>query len=126
MKYGEFPIGQPQLFVVNELPRVELEPFPWTRPEQNPFRGLLLCRVLAPRMMHPAALPPLLPYFSERRKKLFFPLCALCADQQSMEPCTHMDCERSWLAGFTHLELAKALMLGYQILDVYEVILKIY
>ena len=72
MKYGEFPIGQPQLVVVNELPRGELEPFPWTRPEQNPFRGLLLCRVLAPRMMNPAALPPLLPYFSEGERSCSF------------------------------------------------------
>lgn len=124
MKYGQFPVGQPELVVCNELPRGILEPFPWTTPEQNPFRGILLCQVLPPRAMLPAELPPLLPYFSKCRGKLFFPLCAKCADLQSLDQCAHTDGERCWMAGFTHLELAKALELGYKILNVYEVIVK--
>jgi len=122
MKYGTFPLGQPKLVVFNELLRGTHHEFPWTVPTQNPFKGLILCKVLAPEAMTPPELPPLLPYFNERAKKLFFPLCAACSDAQNIaEPCTHCDEERSWLSAYTHLELNRALQLGYKILDVYEV-----
>lgn len=126
MKYGQFPFGPPRLIVVHELPAGLLDPFPWTREEQNPFQGLLLCRVLPPQEgMKPPELPPLLPYYSERNKKLYFPLCAACADKQiATARCQHGPEQRSWIAGFTHLELNKAITLGYQVLDVYEVCVK--
>jgi hypothetical protein len=120
MKYGEFPVGPPRLVVVKELPPGFLPAFPWTRPEDNPFRGLMLCKVMAPRAMQPPQLPPLLPYISQG--KLFFPLCARCADDRRVQQgCPHTVEQRSWVSGFTHLEVNRALQLGYQLLDVYEV-----
>lgn len=105
MKYGLFPMGTPRSIIVKKDENVP--PFPWKVAAENPYKGLLLCRVLPPYKMNPAELPPLLPYFCLQSNKLYFPLCAKCADIQQIESCSHSMLERSWVGGFTHLELNK-------------------
>lgn len=115
----------PKCIVWSQLPerkRQGRHQLPWTAPKHNPFKGLILCRVLPPRQMSPPELPPLLPYKCERTGLLLFPLCSACCErpQSANRPCQHSAKQRSWLSAYTHLELNKALGIGYQVLDVFE------
>nr|CAD2204285.1 unnamed protein product [Meloidogyne enterolobii] len=94
-------------------------PLPWTSPEHNIYKGLLLVRVQPPNFMN-GNLPPVLPYRTHDGR-LTFPLCAKCADNRQQRPCTHGERERSWLTGYTHVELNYALERGYKVVDIYEV-----
>ncbi|KAL3091471.1 hypothetical protein niasHS_004876 [Heterodera schachtii] len=98
------------------LLRPPTAPLPWTAPETNIFRGLLLVRVLAPRNIR----VPLLGYRT-KDGRFTFPLCAWCADRRQQRPCRHDDDKRSWVTAYTHVELNKALQLGYVVTDLFEV-----
>ena len=114
MKYGEFPIGYPEVFSRETF---ATEP-QWTRPDQNRFKGLIYCRVRAPQTLR----RPLLPYRTPDGR-LVFPLCRKCADERiQLIACPHTsDKERTWSEAYTHLELNKALSIGYVVTEVYEV-----
>ena len=45
MKYFEFPIGHPKVYARETLAKAE----EWTKPENNPYKGLIYCKVKAPR-----------------------------------------------------------------------------
>jgi hypothetical protein len=115
MKYGIYPIRHAQVLTRETI--VSTSPLPWTREEQNHWRGFLHVRLLPPRHL----LYPLLHYRSED-KRLVFTLCSACAESKSQRACVHSDEERAWIFGYTHLEINRALSLGYKVLDIYEVI----
>ena len=119
MKAREFPIGYPDVLTRETLTQPPNAILPWTHPRHNRYKGLLLVRVLPPTSMN--GLPPLLGYRTHDGR-LTFPLCSSCADNKQQQQCRHSMKQRSWISGYTHVELNKALELGYQILDIYEVI----
>ena len=43
MKYCEFPIGYPTLLARETFANMQ----PWTKPEDNPYKGIIYCRVTA-------------------------------------------------------------------------------
>ena len=109
-------MGNPRVLTREVLLHPPTAPLPWTRPEKNTFRGLLLVRVLAPRHIR----VPLLGYRT-KDERFTFPLCAHCADRRQQRPCRHGDDKRAWVCAYTHVELNKALQLGYVVLDLFEV-----
>uniref|UniRef100_A0A914N8J3 DNA-directed DNA polymerase n=1 Tax=Meloidogyne incognita TaxID=6306 RepID=A0A914N8J3_MELIC len=119
MKARTFPIGHPDVLTRDTLLLPPNNPLPWTTPEHNIYKGLLLVRVQPPNFMN-GNLPPVLPYRTHDGR-LTFPLCAKCADNRQQRPCTHGERERSWLTGYTHVELNYALERGYKVVDIYEV-----
>ena len=114
MKYCEFPTGYPTLLARETFGNMQA----WTKPEDNPYKGIIYCRVVAPEHLKR-------PRLSYRTKdgRLVFPLCRRCSDERNqLQPCTHEDNkDRSWNGGFTHSELNKALALGYVVSEVFEV-----
>lgn len=114
MKTRPFPVGHPRV-----LTREQIEPaLPWTEAQQNGYKGVLKVRVL-PSSTHPLRIP-LLPYRT-LDGRLTFPLCAKCADKRQQRPCRHEERQRSWVAAYTHVELNRALQLGYRVLECFEV-----
>lgn len=109
-----FPVGNPRVLTQETL-LVE-SPVPWSYVGQNKYRGLLLVRLLPPAHLT----IPLLAYRT-KDGRLTFPLCALCADRKQQHPCTHDDQQRSWKSAYTHVEVNKALELGYKVLNIFEV-----
>jgi hypothetical protein len=127
MKYGAFPTGYPTTTTTAEMNAEQrhdwrLDELPWSRPEQNQFKGLILCCVSPPAYMIPRELSPFLPYRTSKGK-LIFGLCRTCAETEKQQACTHDNTARSWVSGYTHVELNKALTLGYAVENVYEVFL---
>lgn len=114
MKARPFPVGNPKVLTQESLLRET--PPPWRVSGQNPYRGLLLVRVLAPVNLR----IPLLPYRTQDGR-LTFPLCATCADRKIQRICTHGAGQRAWKTAYTHVELNKALDMGYTVLNIYEV-----
>ena len=114
MKYCEFPIGYPTLLARETFANME----PWTKPEDNRYKGIIYCRVRAPENLK----RPLLSYRTPDGR-LVFPLCRRCSDERNqLNPCPHYDDkDRTWVEGFTHSELNKALALGYVVTEVFEV-----
>ena len=114
MKYCEFPIGYPTLLARETFSTMQ----PWTKPADNQYKGIIFCRVRAP----PTLKRPLLPHRTPDGR-LVFPLCRKCADERNQYfKCEHHeDSDRTWVEGFTHSELNKALALGYVVPEVFEV-----
>ncbi|KAL3081243.1 hypothetical protein niasHS_012655 [Heterodera schachtii] len=116
MKVNPFPVGNPNVITREVLLQPPTAPLPWTTQENNTFRGLLLVRVLPPRHIR----VPLLGYRT-KDGRFSFPLCAWCADHRQQRPCQHDNDKRSWVCAYTHVELNKALSLGYVVTDIFEV-----
>lgn len=114
MKNRAFPVGYPEIITSERIKNL-----PWTRAHDNPYKGLGKYRVLAPFWLK----RPLL-YYRNRRGRLVFPLCSLCAEDERFDQkrCCHSDEERAWIGGYTHAEINEALARGYIVLEVYEVI----
>lgn len=118
MKMFAFPVGHPDVITEERITR-EAPPLPWSLPEHNPYRGILLVRVLPPnRGLRRALLP-----YRTKDGRLTFPLCAACAERnEQCERCIHQQwLKRSWVGAYTHVELNRALAMGYRVTDVYEV-----
>ncbi|KAL3116405.1 hypothetical protein niasHT_002488 [Heterodera trifolii] len=109
-------LGNPRVLTREVLLQPPTTPLPWTCSSNNTFRGLLLVRVLAPRLIR----VPLLGYRT-KDGRFTFPLCAWCADRRQQRPCQHDNYKRSWVCAYTHVELNKALQLGYIVVDLFEV-----
>ena len=103
-KYGEFPVGHPEIITENFQPL-----------DNRPYEGMITCKVLPPRQL----LHAVLPYRSAN--KLTFPLCRTCTDERNMEPCRHTTEERAIWGTWVLHEVYKGLKLGYQILEIAEV-----
>ena len=106
LMYDGFPTGHPQIITEN---------FTRITKKSKPYKGLIYCTVRAPRKL----LHPILPYKSEG--KTCFPLCRTCVDNRLKEPCTHTDSEREFSGIWTHVELYKAIDLGYTVSQIFEV-----
>ena len=106
VKYGEFPVGHPEILTEN---------FEEVSERSRPYFGLIKCRVLPPRRLH----HPVLPYFEAG--KLLFPLCAACARETRQGFCDHRDDERALHGTWVTTELYKALETGYRMVAVEEV-----
>ena len=78
--------------------------------------GFVSCKVLPPTDLY----LPVLPFTSGG--KLTFPLCRTCAEKRLNESCPHSKEERSFTGVFVSVELQKAMALGYEVLEVYEVL----
>ncbi|CAB4025195.1 DNA polymerase [Paramuricea clavata] len=101
-KYGEYPIGHPEIITEN------------FQPISEDF-VLVKCSVLPPRALY----HPILPYCTQG--KLMFPLCRTCADNLQQELCHHSDAERTLYGMWVTLELEKALEKGYKLVKIDEV-----
>ncbi len=105
-KYGEFPIGVPEVTTSNFK---SLED-----PQGFPYFGMMKCRVLPPRGLY----HPVLPY--RAGGKLMFPLCGPCADEKSLS-CNHSDEDRAFIGTWCTPEVEKAMEKGYKVLEIFEV-----
>ncbi|KAL3114360.1 hypothetical protein niasHT_011761 [Heterodera trifolii] len=131
MKARPFPIGTPHVWTGEQLWQAGAQVFeaglcpppalPWRRPEDNPFRGFLFCRVLPPTAEELGDREPLLPYRTQADGRLIFGLCARCSELRQQRICHHTEPERAWTAAYTHVELNRALSIGYRVLNVHEV-----
>ena len=113
MKRCEFPVGNPKVYTRESI---DLNSLPWKKPEHNPYKGLLLVSVLPPKSLYYPVL-----HYRTNAHQLTFPLCRECAETCNQMACDHLNSERKWIGCYTHSELNKALSLGYQVLDVFEV-----
>jgi len=139
MKARPYPLGHPEVLTRERLltggpgsaaaAARRCPPLPWKRVADNPFTGFLLCRVCPPTGRVLGERKPVLPMRTSgggtgADQRLVFALCRSCANSgagQSPPPCRHSKHQRSWVAGYTHFELNKALELGYTVIDLYEV-----
>lgn len=110
MSTCEFPVGHPKIIVPAER---EVR---WSKPEDNPYKGLIMCKISAPSNLK----MPLLPYRSTKGC-LLFPTCRECAETLPLDDCKHLDKNRSWWSCYTHAEINKSLELGYSVTAVNEV-----
>ncbi|OOY33750.1 hypothetical protein BOV88_13605 [Solemya velum gill symbiont] len=101
-KTGKVPLGHPHIVTEN------------FEDIQN-YEGLVKCRVLPPKGLY----IPVLPYRSNG--KLKFPLCRICADMKSQEPCRCRDEDRAFTGTWMTDEVKKAVEKGYEILVIFEV-----
>jgi len=126
MKNGSFPLGEPLVYVGEQLEKFGFPKCPWSGKNFNlSIRGLIFCRILPPKKMPrpenaQQAYPPFLGYRT-KHGNLVFPLCGKCSDLKNGQNCNHNDKKRSWISAYNHIELKMALELGYTILDVFEV-----
>ena len=112
MKYREFPIGHP---VVIRGPSFIFDY------SINKYFGLMRCLMLSPRKLSHPLLPTKIKV-ERRDEKLIFTLCKKCtSDQKFILKCTHSDEERSFEGCWTTVEIYKAVELGYEIVEIYEV-----
>jgi len=105
-KNGIFPTGIPKIFTNNFKPINKFN---------QPYFGLIKCKILPPRQLYLPVLP------ARIREKLIFTLCAKCAKNGAEPPCEHSDDERALDGTWWSMEIYKALELGYEIVEVYEV-----
>jgi hypothetical protein len=84
--------------------------------DHQPYFGGLKLTVLAPRGLQHGVLP-----YRTKDGLLGFPLCPLCFETNSEEPCSHTDEERTFTGCFCSPEVDKALQLGYRIIKAHEV-----
>ncbi len=104
-KYCHFPAGHSQLLTEH----IDVDNI-------RQYEGLIKCKVLPPTNLY----QPVLPHHCQG--KLMFPLCRTCAETCNQDhPCQHTQEERTLTGTWVSVELFKALDLGYQLLEVYEI-----
>ena len=118
LKNCDFPVGVPQSIKEN---------FDFTL--KNYF-GFIKCKILPPKSLRIPVLPYKIVQFEKLNEngkvtekklgeKLLFPLCQNCATYKKR----FCDCaDRSILGTWTTVEVKKALELGYELLEIYEVL----
>ena len=100
----EFPFGHPKL-ITNGCD-----------PDLSTYFGFISCKVLPPKQLY----LPVLPMSCDG--KLLFPLCRTCAGAKNPDSCTCEDDKRCLIGTFTSVELNKAIELGYQVVEVYDIL----
>ena len=103
LKYEEFPMGHP--VVINE-----------DFDDLGCYFGFAKCIVQPPKNLY----IPVLPY-KTKNKKLVFPLCSQCAEEQNQETCEHTAEQRQLIGTWTTEELKYAVEKGYKIVKFIEV-----
>lgn len=105
-KYRKYPLEHLKIITKN---------FDVINDQNQPYEGLIKCKILPPRMLY----HPVLPH--HHGHKLYFPLCRTCTETHRKECCQHNNAERAFEVIWVSLELYKALDLGYIVLETYEV-----
>lgn len=103
-KYGNYPIGVPQILLGKELDNRSV----------FDIDGLLKVDILPPRHLYHPVLGVKL------HNKLMFVLCFKCAVDKCEEQCVHSDAERMIHGTYVADELRLAVQKGYQITKIYE------
>ena len=103
LKYEEFPMGHP--IVINE-----------NFDDLASYFGFVKCIVQPPTNLY----IPVLPY-KTKNKKLVFPLCSECAEEQNQKSCEHNAEQRQLIGTWTTEELKYAVDNGYKIVKFIEV-----
>ena len=99
-KYARFPIGHPVVITEN---------FETISAGNQPYFGLIYCRVKPPRKLFHPVLPV------KHDSKLVFSLCRTCMEMKSQEDCDHTTEERALTGVWVSAEVDKALELGYKV-----------
>ena len=102
-KYRDYPVGHPEILSQEQIDK-----------NIGKYRGLIKCRVLPPQDLWLPVLP------IHCNKKMVFALCRSCAEEECQQ-CNHSLYKRCLTGTWTSVELAKAIDLGYKVLDVYHV-----
>ena len=103
-KYGRYPVGHPVLLTKENINMSQLDQ----------YNGLIKCKILPPQDLF----LPILPLHCN--KKMVFPLCKTCADE-NLDQCSHNEEERALVGTWVTVEVQEALKRGYVIMDVYEI-----
>lgn len=101
-KNGVFPAGKVQVITENFK-------------HVSEYFGLIHCKMRPPRRLYMPVLP------SRINGKLVFALCSKCAAEENQAPCTHNNEERALTGTWVTLEVNKAIEMGYQVEQIYEV-----
>ena len=109
-KNGTYPVGHPEF--IDQPNHTDI----------SKYFGFVKCKVEPPRQLY----HPVLPY--RHGKKLTFPLCRTCVEQETVKPmhertwtCTHTIPERALTGTWCTPELQKAIEKGYKVMYIYEV-----
>ena len=112
---NKFPVGHPK---VANIPKEEVN---WTKPEDNPYKGIIKCFVIPPRVCSVPVIPVRI------NKTLMFPLCHKCAlmhckkgGKAGSYTCTHSDEERGFVTTLASIELEAALKEKYIVTKVFH------
>ena len=103
LSHRSFPASHPKIFKNNF-------------PDIDTVFGFVSCKVLPPKNLY----LPVLPYNS--KGKLTFPLCRTCTDNRNNNSCHHSIDDRCLIGTFVSEELQKAIQLGYEIKETYEIL----
>ena len=106
----DFPLGHPEIRRGNHSCRNLLSKLRSTNVD---FIGVCQVRVLPPDNLF-------VPCFAHKMDgKLSFCLCRTCASNGQMQRirCSHNEGERSWIDVYTSIDIARALLIGYKILE---------
>ncbi len=86
--------------------------------DQNWF-GIIKCKVLPPQNLYIPVLP--VKVNTGKAEKLIFHLCLKCSKQNIQEECSHTPVERQFVGTWSTVEVHKAVEVGYEIKEIYEV-----
>jgi hypothetical protein len=103
-KYMSYPLGHPEILSQEQIQKDHLDQ----------YKGLIKCKVLPPAKLWLPVLP------IHCNKKMVFTLCQACAENEDVL-CTHSCAQRALVGTWTSVELQKAVSIGYQVLEVYQV-----
>ena len=102
-KYGVYPIDHP--LIIRDISDTNIDM----------YKGLIKCSIIPPTdLFH-----PVLPITSHG--KLIFGLCGKCIHDNTVKHCEHTGVDRQLVGSWSHLELTKALSVGYKITKIHEV-----
>lgn len=108
MRTSTFPVGWPILMLKGED---TCRPYISQLPQ---LHGIIMCTVLPCEN----AIIPVLGYRCCGR--LMFPLCRTCAENLSVNACTHNDTQRALFGTYTIVEITFAVQRRYVVLNVFE------
>ena len=80
------------------------------------YKGFVKCKIVPPRQLYIPVLP-----IRTAQKKLLFPLCRTCAEEQRQSACTHDERARALHGTWPHVSIIKAVEKGYRIVSIIEV-----
>jgi len=112
----DFPVGMPQVIMGSQLRYVTVEQNQICYQNVPLTLGLIFCEMLAPQNLD-------WPFLQFRVKEsVFLSLCRSCCIGQKPK-CQHRkEKSRSFTSTWTLIEINKAISLGYQVLNVYEIL----
>ena len=98
-----YPIGHPKV-ITQDFEEIDR------------YFGFIKCIILPPKKLYLPVLPVRI------NKKLYFPLCMVCAENKVIESCSHGDTDRALVGTWTSMEIQKPLKCGYKIVRIIEVL----